>query len=335
LFSSFPSLRRGAALSLFAALAAGCSANGVAPTSSGSGIGSAQGASLSAIRALANGQGIRMQTARTGSGWISPDAKKKKSLIYWGNYDSSTITIYSGKGVNGKEVGQITSDLSNPERLFVDAKGSVYATNIGTGTITAYKAGQTSPFITISNGVNRPTGITVDAAGTVYCANVGNDTITEYPAGSTTASVTISVPSSPEYLATDAQDNLYAEIGSAVYEFPKGSTSGTNLGLSISAGALEVDRNGNLIVIDESTDDVDYFAAGQTTPSTEIPVTAGDPFALSLSKNEKELYVSVLISGGFEIQSIAYPKGTSFANKLTTDAGDWPIAVSPDNALGS
>lgn len=278
-----------------------------------------------------------MQAARPGShGWISPDAKKKKNLIYWGNYSSNTITIYSAKGSNGKEVGQITTDLSNPERLSVDSKGSVYATNIGNNTITGYKAGQTSPFITISNGVDSPTGIAVDAAGTIYCANVGNSTITVYPAGQTTPSLTISAPSSPEYLATDANDNLYAAVGGGVYEYPKGSSNGTNLNLSIGfAGALEVDRKGNLIVLDESSNDVDYFPAGQTSPSKEINVSSGIPFSLALNKKNNQLYASVEITGGFEIQSIAYPKGTSFANKLTTNTGDWPVSVSPDNALGS
>ncbi len=61
---------------------------------------------------------------------------------------------------------------------------------------------------------------------------------------------------------------------------------------------------------------------------------SGSPFALSLSKNEKSLYVSTEVGSPFYIQSVAYPKGTSFSNKLTTNAGDWPFAVSPDAALG-
>jgi len=259
---------------------------------------------------------------------MSPDAKKKKKLIYWGNFDSSTITIYSAKGVNGKQVGQITTGLSEPERLFVDKQGSVYATNVGNNTITGYEAGQTSPFITISNGVSTPTGLTVDAAGTIYCANVGNDTITVYPKGQTSPSLTI--PYFAEYLATDAQDNLYA-AGTAVEEFAPGSTTGKDLGLPHYPGALEVDRAGNLIVLYGST--VEYFPAGQTSPSKEINIS-GSPFALSLSKNEKQLYVSVEAGTPFIIQSIAYPKGTSFSDKLTNNGGDWPIAVSPDNALG-
>ncbi|MFZ1019161.1 MAG: hypothetical protein WAN39_14980, partial [Candidatus Cybelea sp.] len=266
-----------------------------------------------------------------GSGWMSPDAGKGKGLIYWGNYDTNTITIYSAKGVNGKEEGQITTGLSNPERLFVDAKGSVYATNIGNNTITAYKPGQTTPFLTISNGVNSPTGLTVDAAGTVYCANVGNDTITVYPKGETSPSLTIPA-TSPEYLATDSQDNLYASEGPGIIQYAPGSTTGTNLGLPSYPGAVEVDKKGNLIVLYGA--EIEYFPKGTTQPSKEIPVTAGNPFALSLSGREHALYVSLEAGTPFVVQKVAYPNGTSLSNKLSTNAGLWPLAVSPDAALG-
>ncbi len=329
MFSNFSAPRRGAAACLLVALTAGCSATGVAPSGSSSGAGAGQSA-----RTLSNGQGTRVQAARPAPGWLSPDAKKKKSLIYWGNYNSNTITIYSAKGTNGKVLGTITSGLSNPERLFVDSKGSVYATNIGNNTITAYKPGQTTPFITISNGVNSPTGLTVDAAGTIYCANVGNDTITVYPKGQTSPSLTISPPTGAEYLATDAKDNLYASTFDGVYEYPPGSTNGTNLGLNVSSpgSAVEVDRKGNVILIDGAN--IDYFPAGQTQPSKQIAVS-GNPFSLALTKNEKTLYVSVEAGSPFVIQTVAYPNGTALSNKLTTNAGDWPVSVSPDNALGS
>ncbi len=322
--------RRWAPIALLGALAAGCSDSGIFganfPAS-----GPDAGRSVAQNRMLAQGRGPHSQNTRSQSrGWISPDRrhKSRKGLIYWGSYDNNTITIFASKGVNGKEKGQITTGLSNPERLFVDKQGSVYATNIGNNTITAYKRGQTSPFITISSGVNSPTGITVDAAGTIYCANVGNDTITVYPKGQTSPSLTI--PYFAEYLATDAHDNLYA-AGSRVEEFAPGSTSGKDLGLPPYPGALEVDRSGNLIVLYGST--VEYFPAGQTTPSKQISVD-GSPFALSLSANEKQLYVSTEVSIPFVIESVAYPNGSAFTTKLTGNAGEWPIAVSPDNALG-
>jgi hypothetical protein len=141
-----------------------------------------------------------------------------------------------------------------------------------------------------------------------------------YKSGTTTPYLTISVSQgSPEYLATDKSDNLYASVGTEVIEYPKGSSTGTDLGLDDSSpGALEVDKSGNIIVLD-GQETIDYFPAGKTEPSKQISVS-GYAYGLSLSKNEKELYV--------------YPNGSTPANKLTTDAGDWPVAVSPDAALG-
>ncbi|MGA2759812.1 MAG: hypothetical protein ABSF08_05785 [Candidatus Cybelea sp.] len=314
-----------------AAIATGCSVAG----SPSSPVSPSSNAAVRANLKVADGL-MRRQTSERAThshGWMSPDAKKAKSLIYWGNYDSNTITVYSAKGVNGKEKGSITTGLSEPERLFVDTKGNVYATNLGNDTITAYKPGATSPFLTISDGVVTPTGLTVDAAGTVYCANVGNDTITVYPRGKTAPSLTITVSEgSPEYLATDKSDNLYASVGTEVLEFPKGSSSGTDLGLDVtSPNGLEVDKSGNIIVADAETT-IDYFPAGKTEPSKQIP--AQYAFGLSLSKNEKELYVSIESGASFVIESVAYPKGSTLADKLTTSAGDWPVAASPDNALG-
>jgi hypothetical protein len=318
------------ALVLVAAVLAGCSANtAVAPSSA-----TAATSTVTRDQQLSRGFGrVASRQARV-SGWMTPDKKKKpKPLMYWGSYDSNTIDIFSAKGTNPPLKGQITAGLSNPERLFVDKKLNVYATNIGNDTITAYKPGATSPFLTISNAVNSPTGLTVDSAGTVYCANVGNDTITEYPKGQTSPSVTI--PAFAEYLAIDSKDNLYASEASAVYEFAPGSTSGTNLNLSVtSPGAIEVDKSGNVILLDEASNEIDVFPAGKTQPSQSVPVTAGLPFGFSLSKNEKALYVSVLVSGGFIVQQLDYPNGNSLTTKLSgLSYGEWPIAVSPDAAL--
>jgi len=326
------SVRRFGAAMALGAILTGCSNSAAFAPTSGS---DSSNAAVQRTRVLAGGHGPRSRaTGAAARGWLSPDAKhRRKGLIYWGSYDKNTITIYSARGTNGKEKGQITTGLSNPERLFVDTAHNVYATNLGNNTITAYQPGQTSPFLTISNGVNSPTGLTVDAAGTVYCANVGNDTITVYPKGQTSPSLTIPTSSSPEYLATDASDNLYASINTQVWEFAPGSTTGKNLGLAVSSpGALEVDKAGNLIVLDLST--IDYFPAGKTQPTKQISVTAGFPFAFALSADEKALYVSEGSGSTFIIQHVRYPNGTTLANKLTTNGGEWPLAVSPDNALG-
>lgn len=340
MLSSRSSIPRYVSLALLGSLVAGCSATST-PTAPNTSSETAPSA-VQANRMLASGKGAHAHAAAsTARGWLSPEAKrhKHKSLIYWGNYDSNTISIFSAKGVNGKEEGQISTGLSNPERLFVDKNRNVYATNIGNNTITAYKPGGTTPFITISSGVNSPTGLTVDAAGSVYCANVGNDTVTVYPKGQTSPSLTIPISGSPEYLATDSNDNLYVSMGLEVLKFPPGSSTGTNLGLVIgSPGALEVDRSGNIIIIDESRPSIDVFPAGQTTASKQIAITRGNPFALSLNAKENDVYVSIEANTGtgpFVIQALTYPGGTTLTDKLTTNIGDWPIAVSPDTVLGS
>lgn len=338
MFSLLTSIRRYVPIVFLGSLVAGCS--GAATPTAPSPNSEASLSTVQANRLRASGQGARAHAvASVARGWLSPDAKrhKHKALIYWGNYDSNTITIFSAKGVNGKQEGQISTGLSNPERLFVDKQRNVYATNIGNNTITGYKPGSTSPFITISNGVNSPTGLTVDAAGTVYSANVGNDTVTVYPKGQTAPSLTIPLSGSPEYLATDSHDNLYVSMGLEVLEFAPGSSTGTNLGLVIgSPGAIEVDRKGNIIIIDESKPSIDVIPAGQTSPTKEIAITRGNPFSLALNAKENHVYVSIEAnSGPFVVQALAYPDGTTLTDKLTTNIGDWPISVSPDAVLGS
>ncbi|HEY1429272.1 MAG TPA: hypothetical protein VGF18_06845, partial [Candidatus Tumulicola sp.] len=240
---------------------AGCSASGMSPSNA-----TVAGPSVvSQHRAEADGKVSHATVARAAvRGWMSPQAKAGKNVIYWGDYNTSTITLFSNKGVNGPQLGQITEGLSEPERLFVDSQGSVYATNIGNNTVTAYKAGTTTPFLTISDGIDGPTGLAVDKNGTVYVANVDSDTITEYKKGKTSPSLTIDAAA--EYLATDSNDNLYASEYPSIVEYPKGSSNGTSLNLSNlgSPGAIEIDKNAGIIVLDESNDNVDYFPAGQT-----------------------------------------------------------------------
>lgn len=67
--------------------------------------------------------------------------------------------------------------------------------------------------------------------------------------------------------------------------------------------------------------------------SNQIDLTSGSPFELSLNKKESEVYVSVESGITFIVQTLKYPKGTWFSSKFTSNDGDWPIAVTPDNAL--
>lgn len=272
---------------------------------------------------------------------IALDQQPGEDWIYSGDEAHSTITIFSARGINGPPIGHITKGVVRPGRLFVDKSLNLYVANFHT--VTVYAPGGTSPMLTIKNGVNFPTGLTVDAAGTVYIANSRRQTITEYPKGSTSPSIKLNLPVQPEDLATDAADNLYVSFNatsgslrSGVLEFGHGSSDGRNLHLTIgSAGALAIDRAGNIIAVDFTSSAIDIFPPGKTHPSKQVVVTAGAPFELSLSKSEKTAYVSVLSGTTFIIQELDYPAGLELKNKITSNVGDWPLAVSPDNVLGS
>jgi hypothetical protein len=337
MFSVANSVRRGALFSLLAAIVAGCSASNTPALTPGATAAqsSAQHQNAAMVRKLADGLVRRAVAANHGHGWMSPDAKRTKDLFYWADFDTDTITVYKRLGsANPKEVGTITNDIDEPERLFVDGSKNLWVSNLGNDTITEYARGATSPKFTISTDIANPTGLTVDSKGTVYVANVGNSTVTEYPKGASSPSLTIS-SDFPEYLATDSSNNLYVStLSSGVWEYPAGSSTGTDLNLSVSEPyGIEVDKSGNIIIADSGSSTIDVFPPGQTSPSEQVS-DSNDPFALSLSKNEAKLYISgETSSGSFVIQQLDYPKGTTLTDKITTGAGQWPIAVSPDNAL--
>jgi hypothetical protein len=330
---------------LLGILATGCSTTGTSSVATVPSTSSSQATSHGVLADRQAAFGLAKPIARavnTRTGWISRARRADKpALIYWADFYNNTIDVFPAQGANPPLLGQITNGVSFPERLFVDAGLNLYATNVGNNTITAYRQHGKKPFLTISNGVEGPTGLTVDAAGTVYCANTANGTITEYAAGQTSPSLTIQMPQyfTPQYLAMDSSDNLYVAYSggpkySGVMEFPVGSTTGKDLGLTIGyAAALEVDKAGNIVIADMASNEIDVFPPGQTTPSKQIAVTAGTPFALSLDAAETDLYVTVQAGAGFIVQDVAYPNGTTMENKITASDGGWPIAVSPDTVL--
>ncbi len=97
MFSVVSFAQRWAPITLLAALAAGCSAPGTSSANFPAS-GSDAGRSVAQNRMLAQGRGPHSQiTLSQARGWISPDRRHKRSkgLIYWGNYNTSTITIWS------------------------------------------------------------------------------------------------------------------------------------------------------------------------------------------------------------------------------------------------
>lgn len=323
-------------LMLLSTVAVGCSTNSSVWPSGNTQVAAPLRADVRRNALLSEGFGEESIQRTRASSWIAPEVSGGRLNIYWGNYYSNTIAIYPRSGVNPPEKGVISKGLSHPQRLFVDTALDVYATNAGNNTITAYKPNAARPSLKISAGIDTPTGLAVDADGTVYCANVGNDSITVYRKGQTIAALTTPVPGSPEYLAIDGSHNLYVSylggpLGTGVMEFAPGSTSGRDLGLDVSgAGALEVDGSGNIVITNDYGLSIDVFASNQTEPSKVVSLGGGRAFGLSLSEKEHHLFVSVETPGTFVVDQLDYPNLTNLTTKLSSGAGNWPIAAARD-----
>lgn len=311
---------------------AGCSGSGTPSVTSG---GNASEA--------ATGLGpIQAQRAPALPGRVPKQTKG--GLIYSGDFYANTITIYPAKGLNPPPIGTITNGINEPERLFVDRKQNLYVSNHTT--VTAYKQGKTSPFLTITDGLNRPTGIVAGSDGSIYVGNAGTDSVSVYPYGKSSPSKTLTMPAydEPQNLALDASNNVYvlylgySSPGSGIVEFPAGSTQGKDLGITVGwPSAIEVDRKGNIIALVNGSS-IEVFPPGKTQPSKQWSVPNDGGFFLSLSKNEKKLYVSEEVPGTnlyFIMLQLDYPNGKGLTDKITNDLGQgaWLLSVSPDNVL--
>jgi hypothetical protein len=258
------------------------------------------------------------------------------NLLFVANGRSSIVDIYDKEAPNA-HLGQITDGLSGPNGMVVDAAGDLFVANVDNQTVTEYPPGSTKPSRTYTKGFNQrltnPLNVTVGTDGTLYLVNyIGNGSqVLEYPSGSVKPSLAIAVNGGAEGLALDTSNNLFVsyngQAGGRILKFAPGSTTGTDLGISLGfAGGLAFDGNANLVACDQTAPAIDIFPPGATKPSRTITHGLRDPYHIAFGQHFHRLYVADSVADNLPIFS--YPAGT-ILSEIHRKFTAYGVAVNP------
>lgn len=267
-------------------------------------------------------------------GWLSPAAKKSK-LIFVSDNSANAIVIYPQGVSSPAPIGEITDGIDAPLGNFVDAKGTLYVANSANNTVTEYPKGSTTPSVTLSNGINFPISVAADSKGDVAVGEFAQGEILEFPPGASSSSVTISTLTRPEALAFDRSRHLYAawnnSSGSLVGEVSKCEPLQSvciSLGITEGeSGGLAIDKQGNVILGDQTNHVINVYAPGQTSPTRTISTTGRAPYKFELDKPETTLYVADIANGVVAMYN--YTSGTQIGTISNGLESAWGISLYP------
>jgi len=271
--------------------------------------------------------------------WIAP-AGKKKTLLYGSSYDGGFVNIYSAKGNNQQPIGQLTSDLTSPQGMFVDRHHHLWVANTNAFNVVAFKRGATTPFTTLNDPNYYPIAVAVDHAGTVYAANAESTTgppgnVTFWTKGSTNPSGTLTLPSFEIVLGigVDANNNVYVSFvptsgPPAVVEFPAGSQTGQVLPIAdTTISQITFDNNADLVMEDEYNTLGIWAPPYYGGPSRTLPIFGNSP---TLNKKNSDVWIAYANFSDPMIEEYDYNTGTLLD---TITAGFNGAAIPYDVAL--
>lgn len=262
-------------------------------------------------------------------GWMSPEAKRSKSLLYVSDAPASVVEVFSVPKYS--QVGEITDGIDGPQGLAVDQKGNLYVTNVDGDSITVYKPGATSPSLTLTES-DGPLAVAVGSNGNVYAGDKGGG-IDVYPPGGTSPIRRLTNPHlgyRVTGVAMGPYNSIYATGVSqsknpAVVKFIHARGSGVNLGLTglkYPAGVIRDD--GYLVVFDFGGNAILTYPPGKKSPSGTITVPQPERGAINAA--EDLLYVPE--ESDYGIGVFDYPSGT-YVSIVGAGGYDTGAAISP------
>lgn len=243
--------------------------------------------------------------------------QSSQPLLYVADDDHPfSVDIFPLTGPNQQQIGSISKGAHYPWGLSVDAtSAALYVANGGSGTVTVYPYGSTSPSMKYSH-LGLALYALADSTGHVFVSgynrhHVGH--VLEFNAGSNGVIAHQQLGSEADGMAEDGQGNLYVAyrgVGrlreSSIAEFGPGLKHRRHLAMKIDEPqGLLVDSAGNVVVVESVADRIDVFPPGATTPSVTVTISGiGNLAELAMQNSETTLWVSS--EGGF-VYSMPYP----------------------------
>jgi len=157
--------------------------------------------------------------------------------------DSAHNAIKEWVAVDNSLVTLVSSGLSNPSAVALDAAGNVYIADTANGAIREWIAASNAVVTLVATNLALPAGVAVDGSGNVYIADTSHNAVKKWTAASKSVSTLVaSGLSAPSGVAVDGWGNVYVADSShnAIKELPYAFVDATNVleGLSSGTGQL-------------------------------------------------------------------------------------------------
>ena len=233
-----------------------------------------------------------LHTTSTGSGIGSatftfdanPGGTRTGTLTIAG--ETLTVTQAGSGYVAAGTVGLVSSGLSDPTGVAVDATGNVYFADSGNNAVKEWNAATQTVSTLISSGLKSPRGVAVDSSGNVNIVDTGDNAVKEWNAATQTVATLISSGlNSPEGLAVDGSGNVYiADTGdNAIKEWnvatgtPITIVSGLN-----SPEGVAVNAAGNVYIADTGDNAIKEWNPSAQPVSTLVSSGLNNPAGVAV-----------------------------------------------------